>query len=560
MGKKRTLAIILLLCVLGGLIACGRKEKEDEYTYTIKLNDNASGSKQFSSCGYLWVYSVTDQMFTKYGNGEMPSSWTVGDTYIFFTTEQKNGGMDSSYKLWRCNKATNECEFLGDMSSDARLNIHENYLFLAFGKDKVWLMPVEGDLGERINLAEQLAENDGDSGRYELDIAGYHGWNIYSYDGDIIAVTDQDDHSVAISNVLSIDVRVDKHWYYKDGESIEFRDDYFQYRRAGEDEWHDICPEYFGNILWFKLGIREVNFLPKRIVKEGEKLYLSVEIGRTKVLEMSQKHLEREVLVEIDLETDTSRMLYDTRNNRTRIVGYREGNVYLLKDHIVYKNVLKTGEQREMYDYVMEKKETLAYCMYYFVVFDHGLSRMAKLLDCLLNNGEVDNGDMILIKSCVAALVTQSIEMGTESKAGWEDAVETCNPEIWKEVMFALRKVKGRRGNRKVVQSLDDILTGDKVHIKQGIRLFLEENTEDISLAYLLKALVKAGMVKASIRYMTFHRAIEQFSQRHYGHDIPQKRYGEIKDMTLNSPQRGSSYTKAKRIIDRWSEYFINNG
>ena len=311
MGKKRTLAIILLLCVLGGLIACGRKEKEDEYTYTIKLNDNASGSKQFSSCGYLWVYSVTDQMFTKYGNGEMPSSWTVGDTYIFFTTEQKNGGMDSSYKLWRCNKATNECEFLGDMSSDARLNIHENYLFLAFGKDKVWLMPVDGDFGERINLAEQLAENDRDSGRYELDIAGYHGWNIYSYDGDIIAVTDQDDHSVAISNVLSIDVRVDKHWYYKDGESIEFRDDYFQYRREGEYECHDICTEYFF---------------------------------------MSQKHLERELLVEIDLETDTSRMLYDTQNNRTRIVGYREGNVYLLKDHIVYKNVLKTGEQREMYD------------------------------------------------------------------------------------------------------------------------------------------------------------------------------------------------------------------
>ena len=233
---------------------------------------------------------------------------------------------------------------------------------------------------------------------------------------------------------------------------------------------------------------------------------------------------------------------------------------YILRIIILSHAVFVGGLMANLYDYVMEKKETLAYCMYYFVVFDHGLSRMAKLLDCLLNSGEVDNGDMILIKSCVAALVTQSIEMGTESKAGWEDAVETCNPEIWKEVMFALRKVKGRRGNRKVVQSLDDILAGDKVHIKQGIRLFLEENTEDISLAYLLKALVKAGMVKASIRYMTFHRAIEQFSQRHYGHDIPQKRYGEIKDMTLNSPQRGSSYTKAKRIIDRWSEYFINNG
>ena len=212
-----------------------------------------------------------------------------------------------------------------------------------------------------------------------------------------------------------------------------------------------------------------------------------------------------------------------------------------------------------LYDYVVEKKEILAYCMYYFVIFDHGLSRMAQLLDHLLNSGEVDNGDMILIKSCVALLVHQSIEMGTESKAGWEDTAEACNPEIWKEVMFALRKAKGRRGNKKVMQSLDDILVGDKERIKQGIRSFLEENTEDISLAYLLKSLVKAGRIKASIRYMTFHRAIEQFYQRHYGHDIPQKRYGEIRDITLTSPQRGSSYTKAKRIIDRWTDYFIKN-
>lgn len=212
-----------------------------------------------------------------------------------------------------------------------------------------------------------------------------------------------------------------------------------------------------------------------------------------------------------------------------------------------------------LYDYVVEKKEILAYCMYYFVIFDHGLSRMAKLLDRLLNSGEVDNGNMILIKSCVALLVHQSIEMGTESKAGWEDTAEVCNPEIWKEVMFALRKAKGRRGNKKVIQSLDDILVGDKERIKQGICSFLEENTEDISLAYLLKSLVKAGRIKASIRYMTFHRAIEQFYQRHYGHNIPQKRYGEIKDITLTSPQRGNSYIKAKRIIDRWTDYFIKN-
>lgn len=218
------------------------------------------------------------------------------------------------------------------------------------------------------------------------------------------------------------------------------------------------------------------------------------------------------------------------------------------------------GFMANLYDRMIEKKEDLAYCIYYFVVFDHGLSRMAKLLNRLLNSEEVDNGDMLLVKSCVTLLANGSIEMSTETKADWEDTIEGCTPEIWKEVMFALRKVKGRRGNRKVIQSLDDILLGDKEHIKQGIRLFLEENTEDISLAYLLKSLVKSGKIKASIRYMTFHRAIEQFFQRYYGHDIPQKRYGEIKELALNSPQRGNSYTKAKRIIDRWTDYFINNG
>ena len=218
------------------------------------------------------------------------------------------------------------------------------------------------------------------------------------------------------------------------------------------------------------------------------------------------------------------------------------------------------GFMANLYDRVMEKKKDLAYCMYYFVVFDHGLLRMTKLFNRLLNSEEVDHGDILLAKSCVTMLANRSIEMGAETKADWEDTIEDCTPEISKEVMFALRKVKGRRGNRKVIQSLDDILLGDKERIKLGILLFLEENTEDISLAYLLQSLVKSGKIKASTRYMTFHRAIEQFSQRHYGHDIPQKRYGEIKELTLNSPQRGSSYTKAKRIIDRWTDYFANNG
>ena len=163
---------------------------------------------------------------------------------------------------------------------------------------------------------------------------------------------------------------------------------------------------------------------------------------------------------------------------------------YISQIVFLFHAVFIGGFMANLYDRVMEKKEDLAYCMYYFVVFDHGLSRMAKLLNRLLNSEEVDHGDILLVKSCVTLLVNGSIEMGAETKADWENTVEKCNPEIWKEVMFALRKVKGRRGNRKVIQSLDDILLGDKERIKLGILLFLEENTEDISLAYLLLSLI----------------------------------------------------------------------
>lgn len=73
---------------------------------------------------------------------------------------------------------------------------------------------------------------------------------------------------------------------------------------------------------------------------------------------------------------------------------------------IVLSHAVFVGEfVANLYDYVIEKKEALSYCMYYFVIFDHGLSRMAKLLDRLLSSEEVDNGDMLLIKSCIALLV-----------------------------------------------------------------------------------------------------------------------------------------------------------
>ena len=119
--------------------------------------------------------------------------------------------------------------------------------------------------------------------------------------------------------------------------------------------------------------------------------------------------------------------------------------------------------------------------------------------------------------------------------------------------MFALHKAKGKRGKKKSIRTLDDILSGDVAAQKRKICQFLDENKDDICLAYLLCALIRARKIDGSIPYMSFHRAIEQFTGRHTGHDIPQKRYGELKTFSLCSIPYGDSYKRAKRIIDKWT-------
>ena len=107
---------------------------------------------------------------------------------------------------------------------------------------------------------------------------------------------------------------------------------------------------------------------------------------------------------------------------------------------------------------------------------------------------------------------------------------------------------------------MDEILIGDVVALKKKICLFLEENEDDICLAYLLLALVQTGKVKDATPYMTFHRAMEHFTGRHIGHDIPQKRYGELKNGSGYLNHYSDSCKRAKRIINMWAKIFAEKG
>lgn len=109
-----------------------------------------------------------------------------------------------------------------------------------------------------------------------------------------------------------------------------------------------------------------------------------------------------------------------------------------------------------LYDRIINQGDTLAYCMYYLVVFDHGLVLTMEILNGILVKEEIDESGLTLVHNCIHMLVHHSMEMGVDTKAYWENAVEDCHPEIWKDVMLALHKAKGKRGEKKSIRTLDE--------------------------------------------------------------------------------------------------------
>lgn len=236
----------------------------------------------------------------------------------------------------------------------------------------------------------------------------------------------------------------------------------------------------------------------------------------------------------------------------------KEGCLSTIHEAIDYLNTCMSfvpSFLNSLYRKSMVENDDRLRCMYYYMVFDGGSTKMASLLNGFMSGEILDQEDMVMIHSCIGYLVPSSIDLGIETKETWKRAAAKSNPEIWKDVAFELSRSCGSRGRRTEIACMDDLLTGDRAAIKQKILLFIEENPDAICLAYLLQALILSGAVKETVRYTTFHRAIEQFTGRRFGIDIPQKRFGELRDIDLSVPQKGS-WARARDIISRWKDIF----
>lgn len=203
----------------------------------------------------------------------------------------------------------------------------------------------------------------------------------------------------------------------------------------------------------------------------------------------------------------------------------------------------------------MDEENDVIRCMYYYMVFDGGSTKMIETLNSIMNEAILDQEDMAMIHGAVGFMIPSSIDLGVETKESWEKVANSCDSEIWKDISYELSKSEGNRGRKVEIKCIDSLLIGNKPALKTQILCFIKENPGAICLAYLLKALIRAEAINESVSYATFHRAIEQFTGRKFGIDSPQRRFGEIKDFGFHGVQKGS-WAKAKEIIFRWSHIF----
>ena len=203
----------------------------------------------------------------------------------------------------------------------------------------------------------------------------------------------------------------------------------------------------------------------------------------------------------------------------------------------------------------MDEENDIIRCMYYYMMFDGGSTKMIETLNSIMDEEILDQEDLTMLHGAVGFMVPSSIDLGVETKESWEKVANLCAPEIWKDISYELSRSEGSRGRKVEVKCIDSLLMGNKSALKEKILLFTEENPGPICLAYLLIALIRAHAIKESVSYTTFHRAIEQFTGRKIGIDCPQKRYGELKDYRFSGPQKGC-WAKAKQIIHLWTDIF----
>lgn len=375
MMKKRIInrkIILLYFLMFSCLFLNGCYSKEGHYCYTVK---NINGGDSNISEGYYYYYrsdyfedtklwyhgierfSIADQDIIECMKSDEPiEAYAVSDQYIFFSTNKT--GRDPYY-LWKYDRIAGTYEILLETESleIQRIKAYGDWIIYGdFWGVNLYVCPMEKNPEtDSISLNSLLDEESMQKQQVGRDCYVqeflYQGWRVLFYRNDssiceILGIVEEDSGEVIWSNGFLYDNANCVFW--GEGKWIIFSRyprSNFYYQREGETEQHKI--ECLWNSKYDNTGIE-----PSCLTMEGNCVFGLMSVNRSPrgLFAYDQSEIENDILFELNLETNASKIIYETDSARTRILGYKYGVIYLLEDDVIYKGWIDRPEREKIYD------------------------------------------------------------------------------------------------------------------------------------------------------------------------------------------------------------------
>lgn len=365
--------IIVLSCVLSGCIS------KDEFfskngRYIVEglnaISKNVVFAEEYyyiddgyyyfdDSAGRICRYSLKENEIEVILKSEgILQAFFVSDNYIYY-----DNGYIERYDM---ETGENICILDSRDVDYVAMQVHDGYIYILQNNDHVYRWPLHGTFeNDREYLGDYFPKDNqtGESVQITMDgllIEGYYNPDEQQY--CIASVREQDtNHVVVQDNHIEVVVGGKKVAIYRDRKNQQMP---YSYQIEGEERKAIGCLE--------KSGYRKSELYEQYMTQEGESTIIGlINISKNPVFswELFQFDIARDMLFRLDVNTGESKIIYDTKDNMTRIIGYNNGIVYLFKDdYKIYSQPVSGGKATEIASIPRSDDVMFDWCGDYLIV------------------------------------------------------------------------------------------------------------------------------------------------------------------------------------------------
>lgn len=345
--------IIVLSCVLSGCIQKdeffsktgryiveGINASSRNYVFQEEYSFDDNGDYYFAdlNAGICKYSSEKGEVEVILNHGGILQSFFVCDNYIY---------SDNGY-IYRYDMETGENICILDYRdvNYVAMQVRDGYIYILQNNDHVYRWPLNGTFeNDREYMGDYFPKDNqtGEMVQITMDgllIEGYYNPDEQQY--CIASVREQDTNRVVVQdNHIEVVVGGKKVAIYRDRRNQQMP---YSYQVEGEERKAISCLE--------KSGYRKSELYEQYMTQEGESTIIGlINISKNPVFswELPQYDIARDMLFSLDVNTGESKIIYDTKDNMTRIIGYNDGIVYLFKDdYKIYSQPLSGGKATEI--------------------------------------------------------------------------------------------------------------------------------------------------------------------------------------------------------------------